>query len=165
MNANVLSKVSKIINPTEEQKERMFRNIIEKRGADTSETVTRTTQTKQVWKSLMPITACLLLMLTITTIANAATGGAIVDGIKRVLFAGGGEIELSRDNAIEVNEAEIGWLVEESWGQLVLSVNGENINITDALKSDGYFYYDYHDEAEVLHRVYIVKNAGEDKTE
>jgi hypothetical protein len=52
------------------------------------------------------------------------------------------------------------WVVKESWGRLIVSVDGKKINITDALKVKGYFYYDYRDEANILHRLYIVKNAG-----
>jgi len=105
------------------------------------------------------------MVLTLTTIANAATGGAIFDGIKRFFFAGGGEIELRDNNNTVISETEVDWLVKESWGQLILSVNGERINITNALKSNGYYYYDYYDDTGVLHSIFIAKNAGEDSAE
>ena len=58
------------------------------------------------------------------------------------------------------NQNDGDWVVKESSGQLIVSVNGEEINITDALKEIGYFYYDYRDDANILHRLYFIRNAG-----
>ncbi|WP_235857459.1 hypothetical protein [Paenibacillus albiflavus] len=57
-------------------------------------------------------------------------------------------------------ETQSEWLVKEKGHKLLLTVNGEKIDISKPLSESGYYYYDYHDQANVLHRVYIVKNAG-----
>ncbi|MDR3209640.1 MAG: hypothetical protein LBT36_03325, partial [Oscillospiraceae bacterium] len=95
----------------------------------------------------------------------AATDGAVFGGLHRVLFAGGGEAVISLDGnkqtiSITSTEGMTAWLVRESGGALFLNVNGTEVNITDAMTADGFFFAEFRDAEEVLHRLYIVKNAG-----
>ncbi len=69
--------------------------------------------------------------------------------------------EIAEDHTATMGSENDGdWVVKESSGQLIVSVNSEEINITDALKEKGYFYYGYRDDVNILHRLYIVRNAG-----
>ncbi|KQO00614.1 hypothetical protein [Paenibacillus sp. Leaf72] len=80
-----------------------------------------------------------------------------------VVFANGTSLhyEIAEDHIDSMGGENDGdWVVKESAEQLIASVNGEKINITDALEEKGYFYYGYRDDADILHRLYIVKNAG-----
>jgi hypothetical protein len=120
---------------------------------------------KQPFTKLLPIAACIMFMLMTATVANAVTGGTVFDGIKQVLFADGHELNILSESSFEVTEQESAWLVKASWGKLVLTVNNEKIDITSALKTDGYYYHDYRDDAGELHRVYIMKNNGEPEME
>lgn len=164
MNRDTLSKISEILSPTEEQKERMFHNILE--GSEHK--AMPMTRSKSIYKRLMPIAACLVLMLTITTIANAATGGAVFDGIKQFFFSSGAKITMQETDVgfnIGADNTKPDWLVKESWGRLILNVNGEKINITDAISDNGYYYYDYLNDDETLHRIYIIENVDEEAAE
>lgn len=120
------------------------------------------------WRSLVSIAACFALVMTITVIANAATDGAVFESVKRV-FIGNSELVITEtESALHVkilNEAESEWLAEDVSGNLILNVNEEEIDITESLASNGYYYYDYFDDGDILHRVYIVKNIGETDTE
>jgi hypothetical protein len=113
----------------------------------------------------MPIAVCIALVYATGIAANAVTGGAIFDGIKQVLFYDGHELKILSENDFVATEQESAWLVKESWGRLVLTVNNEKIDITSALKTNGYYYHDYRDDADELHRVYIMRNNGEPETE
>lgn len=70
-------------------------------------------------------------------------------------------MKLDKDDNVSVGTSGIEgeWLVEESKEDLILQVKGEEINVTEDLQNKGH-YYSYRDNADVLHRLYIVKNAG-----
>ncbi|MEW4425859.1 hypothetical protein AB1I68_00020 [Paenibacillus pabuli] len=80
-----------------------------------------------------------------------------------VVFANGTSLHYEiAENHTDVmgSENDGDWVVKESSQQLLASVNSEEINITDALKEKGYFYYSYRDDVNILHRLYIIRNAG-----
>lgn len=80
-----------------------------------------------------------------------------------VVFANGTSLhyEMAEDHIESMGGQNDGdWVVKESSELLIASVDGEEINITDALKEKGYFYYDYRDDSDILHRLYIVRNGG-----
>jgi hypothetical protein len=83
-----------------------------------------------------------------------------------VVFANGTSLhyEIAENHTDAMGSENDGdWVVKESSEQLIVSVNSEEINITDALKEKGYFYYGYRDDVNILHRLYIVRNAGSTK--
>lgn len=98
---------------------------------------------------------------TATDYADFSKGGG-----QTVIFANGTTLHYKiSDNHTDVmgSENDGDWVVKEFSNQLIASVNNEEINITDALKNKGYFYYGYWDDMNILHRLYIVRNAGSTK--
>ncbi|MGG4132416.1 hypothetical protein ABEW19_29625 [Paenibacillus illinoisensis] len=95
---------------------------------------------------------------TATDYAEFSKGGG-----QTVIFANGTTLHYKiSDNHTDVmgSENDGDWVVKEFSDQLIASVNNEEINITNALKDNGYFYYGYRDAMNILHRLYIVRNAG-----
>jgi hypothetical protein len=118
-------------------------------------------------KKLLPLFACMLLLALSATAYAALTDkyqyAIFKDRGQTVVFANGTSLHYEIDKnhtTVMGGDSKGPWVVKESWGRLLVSVNGEKINITKVLKEKGYFYYDYRDNANILHRLYIVKNAG-----
>lgn len=117
-------------------------------------------------KKLISLSACILIFaLSATAYATLKDNYYAIfkDRGQTVVFANGTTMhfEIVGNHRTSMGDENNGdWVVKESWGRLIVSVDGKKINITDALKEKGYFYYDYRDDASILHRLYIVKNAG-----
>jgi hypothetical protein len=117
-------------------------------------------------KKLIYLSACILIFALSATAYGALKDNYYVifkDRGQTVVFANGTTMhfEIVGNQRTSMGDENNGdWVVKESWGRLIVSVDGEKINITDALKEKGYFYYTYRDDANILHRLYIVKNAG-----
>jgi hypothetical protein len=153
-----INSLFEVMTPTAEQKDRVLHNIA-------AQTPDAKPWANRAAVKLAPIAACLVLAFTLTTAVNAATGGAIFNGVTHILFAGGSEITILENGGFQGSETEQNWLVKKTWGKLVLEVNGEKIDITKDLKANGYYYYTYQDDTDTLQRVYIVKNNGESYAE
>ena len=69
MNKNVINKISEVLEPTEEQKERMFNNILEKRAQKT----TKERNTKSIRRVKPAFAAALIVFCLLTTTAFAAS--------------------------------------------------------------------------------------------
>lgn len=153
-----------VLTPSEAQRTKMLSEISSQLKNTTRMTVNNR---KHQRKLVSPLAACLFVILLSAT-AYGATNDRVVSTLKgevhRIFFAGGGSVEIKkRDDrrtnvGVDVTQSE--WLVKKKGGKLLLTVNGEKINISKPLSERGYYYYDYHDKSNVLHRVYIVRNAG-----
>lgn len=164
---NHINNAFEALTPSAEQKVKM-RNAI----STQMEVAPRTGRTqKPVRRRMLAPVAAAVLLFVLSATAYAATDSKVISLIKnqvnQILFANDDSIELKVNNAgdvyVGVNGTEGDWLVKETGGRLILTIDGKEINITDALTNKGYYYYDYRDNAEILHRVYVVKNAGGSK--
>ncbi|MBV6713064.1 hypothetical protein [Paenibacillus chitinolyticus] len=159
---NPINDVFDALTPTEGQKAKMWNAISAQKNIQPIRS--RSPIRRRLLASL---TACFL-MVVVSATAYAATDGKVISIIKnqmnKIFFASGSSIMLQINDdggSVGTDGIKGEWLVKESsFGRLVLTVNGEDMNITDTLLEKGYFYYDYRDDAGILHRVYIVKNAG-----
>ncbi|MEO3944746.1 hypothetical protein [Gorillibacterium sp. CAU 1737] len=169
MKNNHINQLFEAISPTENQKENMWTAIERQRlvAHEPSQEIHRRASYRKI---LISLSASLLILL-ISATAYAAVSGDIEKLYDRyfngkgqtVTFANGDtshyEIE-GRNMKVTISPHNGPWLVQKSWGRLIVSVNGEKINISEALKKKGYFYYSYRDDTNILHRLYIVRNAG-----
>ncbi|GGH19410.1 hypothetical protein [Paenibacillus segetis] len=164
MKSTQIHHVFEALTPSAEQKENMWNSICVQKNS------TKRTGKIQLHirrKLLIPIVACIV-MFTVSVTSYAATDGKIVamikDQVHQIFFANGDTVELQIfDNGntnLGISGVEGDWLVKKSGARLLLKINGEKINIAEALSKNGYFYYDYRDGGDILHRLYIVKNAG-----
>jgi hypothetical protein len=153
-----------MLTPSEAQKARMFSRI----HASMDKPAGLTFHSRVTGRKLFSSLAACLLLLILSATAYAATNDRIVsnikDGVHRILFTGGGSVVIEKKDEHHTNVGIDGiqseWLVKENGRKLFLTVNGKPQDITKPLAEHGYYYYDYKDQSNVLHRVYIVKNAG-----
>lgn len=165
--ANNINEIFKAISPNQEQKDKIL-NAIE-RGENTY------VKPRYFLRPPKPLTAGVLLAIIMGigfVTVNAATNGELFNNIKQVIFQDGteGEIQyISEDTAAMSvpNDQVHNWIVSESANQrLILEISGEYIDITDDMTVKGYYYYEFYlEDDEMLHELYIVKNAGEEGTE
>ena len=157
-----LNKEFEVLTPSEAQRMKIQNKISSQLENLTS--TTTISRTRRKWVS--PLAACLFVFLLSATVYGA-TNEQIVSAVKdvhRIFFANGGSVEIEKIDSHHTNVRTDGsqseWLVKEQSRKLLLTVNGEVIDISKPLSEKGYYYYDYQDQSNVLHRVYIVKNAG-----
>ncbi|MGX1831310.1 hypothetical protein ACWIE6_24000 [Paenibacillus taichungensis] len=151
------------VGPSERQKEKMRSEINVQFRASRKKTSVSSWGRSRIVASLV---AVFFLLVSATT--YAATDGKIITLIKnqvnQILFANGDTIKIHSNDEGEVfvgvSGKEGAWVVEEVGEELILEINGEKINISNSLLDKGYFYYDYYNNSDILHRVYVVKNAG-----
>ncbi|PWW02433.1 hypothetical protein DFQ01_10958 [Paenibacillus cellulosilyticus] len=150
------------LTPSETQKNKMLQGIQEQLNKQ------RTRPAQVRGRRIITSIAVCLLALVLSTSVYAATNNQIMIAIKeeviRIFWADGNStlVEKTDDNKITVgitgNQSE--WLVKEKDSELLLTVNGNTLDITKELSDQGYYFYDYRDQSQKLHRVYIVKNAS-----
>lgn len=164
---NHINELFKAIAPNEDQKEKMWTTIEQSRH--TSYQSTR--KGRIVFRKILISLSASLLLILLSATTYAAVSGDIEKMYDRFFKGKGQTVTFANGDSLhyEINgnsrkimggDGDSPWLVKKSWGRLIASVNGEKIDITDALKKKGYFYYNYRDEANILHRLFIVKNAG-----
>lgn len=141
-----------ILKPSQNQKERMLRNI-------------KKQISKKDYHYLRFAKVVALIVLCITSlgvVVNAATGGELYEGFKRVVFGGDNKFyyKSEGDHIITIKkEQEYPWIVEEKGKKLILNIVDREIDITDNLKKEG-FYYGEFDIDGTKHLVVIARNAG-----
>lgn len=164
-----INQIFDAMTPNENQKESMW-TAIERQRRVAREPSRKMRGRVSYRKILLSLCVSLLVLLTAAT-AYAAVSGDIEKLYDRYFNGKGKTVSLANGDTlhyeIDGNNKKVtvspdngSWLVKKSWGRLILSVNGEKINITEALKTNGYYYYSYRDDTNILHRLYIVKNAG-----
>lgn len=143
---------------------RIRASVLEKSG------FRREQRTRTIMRRLATSAACLALVIALTVIANAASGGVLFNAVRTTL--GNNKVEISgldlkyiRGEDEDDSQDAANWLVEERDGKLIFSYKKHDIDITQMLEKNGYYYYSYTDEAGILHRFYIVRNNGEAGTE
>ncbi|GMK41214.1 hypothetical protein PCCS19_42700 [Paenibacillus sp. CCS19] len=171
-----INELYETLTPTDEQKNRMWNAMEQQLGTSEGTAVVRV-QPKRVpryRKLVMSISASVLVLLLAATAYAAIVGNhekqyqEVFNGKgTTVYFANGTSMHYVTDGKSKHAKGAMGgdekgpWVVKESWwGRLTVNVDGKKINITKQLKEKGYFYYTYRDNVNVLHRLYIVKNAG-----
>jgi len=152
------------LNPTEAQTDRIYDNIL---TAHKNQNTKRDGERKMkpLLRKLVPIAASIAFIIAAGTIANAATGGALVDGMKNILMTSGFILQTNEDGTSVIGTEATKWAVKESWGKLIIEIDKQKIDITKDLKSSGFYRYEYRDEIGVLHNVIIAKNMGEEDME
>jgi hypothetical protein len=163
MEKNSLREAFDALNPTETQKARILGAVLARNTDETAALPIR--RHGRALGRIIPIAASLAMLFAVATVANAATDGAVFGGLHRILFAGGGEATIEQNEngstrSITSTEGMTKWLVRESGDALYLTLDGQELDITDALAADGYYRGEYRDADGVLHRLYVVRNAG-----
>lgn len=169
MTTHHINQVFEAIALDEIQKENMWAAFVERRLAVCNPDK-KVNGRASYRKMLISLSVCFLALFISATTFAAVSGDIermydrFFDGKgQTVTFANGDSLHYvvnGNSTGIMGGSGDGPWLVKKSWGRLILSVNGEKINITNVLKEKGYFYYTYRDNANILHRLYIVKNAG-----
>lgn len=173
MTNHLINEQFETLTPTDDQKNRMWSAIEQQLGTSDGTEVMRAQPRRisRYRKLIMSISASVLVLLLAATTYAAITGGfekqyeAFFHGKgTTVYFANGTSmhyVDEGKNKSMMGGDVKGPWVVKQSWwGRLTVSVDGKKINITKQLKEKGYFYYTYRDNVNVLHRLYIVKNAG-----
>lgn len=166
---NHINQLFEAITPNENQKENMWTAIERQRRV--AHEPSREMRGRASYRKILISLSVSLLVLLISATAYAAVSGDIEKLYDRYFNGKGQTVTLAngdtlhyeingKNKKVMVSPGNGPWLVKKSWGRLIVSVNGEKINITEALKKKGYFYYSYRDDTNILHRLFIVKNAG-----
>lgn len=164
-----INQLFEAITPNENQKENMWAAI--EQQSQVAHESSREMRGRASYRKILISLSASLLVLLISATAYAAVSGDLEKLYDRFFNGNGQTVNLANGDTLHyeidgkhkkvvVSPCCGSWLVKKSWGRLILSVNGEKINITEALKKKGYFYYSYRDASNILHRLYIVKNAG-----
>lgn len=159
-----MNNLFEMLTPSEAQRTNMLSEINAQLDRQTGAAVSGRMPRRKRFSALA---ACLCVLLLATT-AYAATDDRIVSSVKnganRIFFAGGDSIVVEHTDGshtnVGIDSSNSKWLVKEKGRKLLLTVDGQKIDITKTLLKRGYYYYDYQDSSNVLHRLYIVKNAG-----
>lgn len=155
------------LTPSENQKAKMWK-VIQSHARHESLLKTKTRKPRFFGRKLLTPLAAVVLVLIISVSALTATVGsfasALKEGVRQLLFANESSVTHHTDSegntSVGTDGKEGGWIVRESKGKLILSIHGKKIDISQSLSEQGYYYYTYRDSNNLLHRVYIVKNAG-----
>ncbi|TDQ42915.1 hypothetical protein [Aureibacillus halotolerans] len=153
------------LTPSQQQKAKMRHAMFAERISKEEKSKPRSLKRKL----LVTIIAMTTLFI-VSTSAYAATGGTVFSSIQKkmeeVFFSNGDSVDFYVDEegngyvGIGADNEKDEWLVNEVNNKLIFKLNGEEIDITKNLKTQGYFIYGYRDDKDILHRIYIVKNAG-----
>jgi len=160
------------LTPNQEQKDKLFIEIESSIYAVGKDNRSRPTYFVKLLKPVAAVVVCAIVIGSVCITVNAVTNGGFFSYVKHAVFQDGAELEIHYMNDGEYGAAaakvpeEVNWLVTESAQQrLLLQVNEESIDITDAMDEKGYYYHEFVYDDDLLHRIYIVKNGGEDETE